>query len=68
MQIWQKNLIICWFGVFITSVGISQIVPVLPLYFDYLGVHNVAEIKQWSVLAFGISTFTMAIFHLGKSC
>lgn len=32
MENWKKNLYTCWFGVFIVSVGMSQMAPVLPLY------------------------------------
>ena len=32
MPIWKRNLAVCWFGIFVASVGMSQIAPVLPLY------------------------------------
>lgn len=32
MKIWKKNLFVCWFGVFVTEVGASQIAPIMPLY------------------------------------
>lgn len=62
MEIWKKNLIVCWFGVFATSSGLSQIAPVLPLYIEHLGVHNIADIEKWSGIAFGVTTLIMAIF------
>jgi DHA1 family multidrug resistance protein-like MFS transporter len=62
MEIWKRNLLVCWFGVFATSSGISEILPILPLYVEYLGIHNTAEIEQLSGLAFGITTLIMAIF------
>ncbi len=38
MTVWKKNLFVCWFGVFVTGVGMSQIAPVMPLYVKHLGV------------------------------
>ena len=38
MKMWKRNLIVCWFGMFVASVGMSQIAPVLPLYIKHLGV------------------------------
>ena len=38
MKIWKRNLIVCWFGMFVTMIGMSQIAPVLPLYIKHLGI------------------------------
>ena len=62
MEIWKRNLFVCWFGVFATSSGLSQIAPVLPLYIEHLGVSNTTEIEQWSGIAFGVTALIMAIF------
>jgi DHA1 family multidrug resistance protein-like MFS transporter len=62
MPIWKRNLFVCWFGMFITSVGMSQIAPVLPLYIKHLGINNVALIDQFSGFAFGITYIISAIF------
>jgi MFS family permease len=62
MEIWKKNLIVCWFGMLATSIGMSQIAPVLPLYIKQLGVHNTALIEQWSGIAFGVTFIVSAIF------
>lgn len=62
MPMWKRNLIVCWFGMFATGVGMSQIAPVLPLYIDYLGVHDTALIEQFSGIAFGITFIVSAIF------
>jgi MFS family permease len=62
MENWKRNLLVCWFGVFVTSSGLSQIVPILPLYIASLGVNNTAALEQWSGIAFGITTLSMAIF------
>lgn len=62
MPIWKRNLIVCWFGMFVTGVGMSQIAPVLPLYIKHLGVVNAASIAQLSGIAFGITFIISAIF------
>lgn len=62
MPMWKRNLIVCWFGMFVTSVGMSQIAPVLPLYIEHLGVHSTALIVQFSGIAFGITFIISAIF------
>ena len=61
MELWKKNLLVCWFGCFATATGLSQIAPVLPLYIEHLGVHNIEEIEQWSGIAFGVTFIIMAI-------
>jgi DHA1 family multidrug resistance protein-like MFS transporter len=62
MPIWKKNLIVCWFGMFVTSIGMSQIAPVLPLYIKNLGVHHTTLIDQFSGVAFGVTFIISAVF------
>jgi DHA1 family multidrug resistance protein-like MFS transporter len=62
MPIWKRNLIVCWFGMFVSGVGMSMLAPVLPLYIEHLGVHNTASIAQFSGVAFGITFIISAIF------
>jgi MFS family permease len=62
MPIWKRNLIFCWFGMFMTGIGMSQIAPILPLYIKHLGVDNPSEIAQLSGIAFGITYVVSAIF------
>ena len=62
MPIWKKNLIVCWFGMFVTSVGMSQIAPVMPLFIKHLGVESAAMIAQFSGIAFGATFVVAAIF------
>jgi MFS family permease len=59
---WKRNLIFCWFGMFVTGIGMSQIAPVLPLYIQQLGVRDTALISQISGIAFGITFIISAIF------
>ncbi|MBA2937544.1 multidrug efflux MFS transporter [Paenibacillus sp. CGMCC 1.16610] len=62
MPIWKRNLIVCWFGMFVTGVGMSQIAPVLPLFIQHLGVSQSSLIAQYSGIAFGITFIVSAIF------
>ena len=62
MKMWKRNLIVCWFGMFVTSIGMSQIAPVLPLYIKHLGISNTALIEQFSGIAFGVTFIVSAIF------
>jgi len=62
MEIWKKNLWVCWFGVFIVSAGMSQMGPVLPLYIEHLGIHTSASVSRWSGIVFGINFISLAIF------
>ena len=62
MELWKRNLWVCWFGVFATSAGLSQLIPILPLFIEQLGVHNIAEIEEWSGIAYGVTFILMAVF------
>ncbi|ATW24284.1 multidrug efflux MFS transporter [Candidatus Formimonas warabiya] len=58
----KNNLIVCWFGTFVTSVGMSQIAPILPLYIKQLGINDTGSIAQWSGIAFGATFIISALF------
>lgn len=62
MENWKRNLFICWLGSFATSSALSQVAPILPLFIQKLGIHNLADIESWSGIAFGSTTFVMAFF------
>ncbi|MGA2141486.1 MAG: multidrug efflux MFS transporter [Brevinematales bacterium] len=62
MELWKRNLIVCWFGIFIAAIGMSQIAPILPLYIKRLGINNAAAIAQFSGIAFGITFVLSAVF------
>lgn len=62
MPMWKKNLIVCWFGMFATGIGMSQLAPILPLYIKHLGVENSGLIEQLSGIAFGCTFIVSAIF------
>lgn len=62
MEGWKRNLLVCWGAVFVVSMGMSQMAPMLPLYIEHLGVTDAAEIAQWSGLVFGCNFISLAIF------
>jgi MFS transporter, DHA1 family, multidrug resistance protein len=62
MPVWKRNLWVCWFGMFMTGIGMSQITPILPLYIRQLGVTDVGSISRLAGLAFGITFIVSAIF------
>ncbi|MDD7794255.1 multidrug efflux MFS transporter [Clostridium sp. 'White wine YQ'] len=62
MELWKRNLMVCWFGMFVTGIGMSQIAPILPLYIKHLGVGNTNSITQLSGIAFGVTYVISAIF------
>jgi len=62
MEIWKRNLLVCWFGVLFVAIGMSQVAPVLPLYVEQLGVHDPAEVARWSGIALGVNYIAVAIF------
>lgn len=61
MEIWQKNLWVCCAAVFIVSLGMSQMAPILPLYIEHLGIHDTGEIEQWAGIIFGCNFVSLAI-------
>ena len=58
---WKRNLIVCVFGSFTTIVGMTLLLPFLPLYVEQLGVSDHAAIVQWSGIAYGATFFTAAL-------
>lgn len=59
MEIWKRNLYVCWVGAFLTSAALSQVAPILPLYIRELGMMNLEDVAVWSGFAFGATTLVM---------
>ena len=59
---WQRNLWVCVFGSFTTIVGMTILLPFLPLYVEELGASGHAAIVQWSGVAYGATFFSAALF------
>lgn len=49
---WKRNLIIVWICQFVAMIGMSAIVPFLPLFIRDLGVTSLEETAYWSGLVF----------------
>ncbi|MFN5669470.1 MAG: MFS transporter, partial [Bradyrhizobium sp.] len=58
---WRRNLIVCVFGSFTTIVGMTLLLPFLPLYVEQLGVSDHAAIVQWSGVAYGATFLSAAL-------
>ena len=55
METWKRTVYISLVCVFCTSFGVSQLGPILPLYFHDLGVNRPEGMSLWSGLATGIT-------------
>lgn len=53
METWQRTVYISLVCVFCTAFGVSQLAPILPLYFHDLGVQTPEAMSLWSGLATG---------------
>lgn len=52
MNNWKRNLLIVWICQLVTMIGMSAIVPFLPLFIRELGITNIEETATWSGLVF----------------
>lgn len=52
MQQWQKNLYALWAAQFLAMVGLTLVVPFMPLYIGTLGIHRLTDIERWSGVLF----------------
>ncbi|MGX7051916.1 MFS transporter [Leuconostoc palmae] len=60
-SLWQRNLFVLWFGVFMTGVALSEVMPFLSLYIGTLGRFNRNELSFYSGAVFAISFLVTAI-------
>lgn len=60
-EVWRRNLTTLWLTQFFAMVGLSAVVPFLPLFVRELGVHNQEEAVTWSGLVFA-APFFVTIF------
>jgi MFS family permease len=58
---WQRNLAVCMLGSFTTIIGMTVVLPFLPIYVAQLGAEGHAAIVQWSGLAFGATFLSAAL-------
>lgn len=59
--IWQQNVFVLWFGVFMTGVALSEVMPFLSLYIDTLGTFSKNQLSFYSSAVFAISFLVTAI-------
>lgn len=59
--LWQRNVFVLWFGVFMTGVALSEVMPFLALYIDTLGNFNKNQLSFYSGAVFAISFLVTAI-------
>ncbi|WP_121613591.1 MFS transporter [Mesobacillus foraminis] len=59
MEVWKRNLLVLWFGVFFTSASFSMVIPFLPIFLPQIGVEH--HIEMWSGLLFSAAFFAGAI-------
>jgi len=52
MELWKKNLYSLWIAQFTAAVGLSMVIPFLPLYLKELGVTDLDAVKIWSGVLF----------------
>lgn len=58
---WQRNLIVLWFGTFMTGIGSSLIAPFISLYISTLDHYSKTELNIWSGLVFSSTFIVLAI-------
>ena len=58
---WQRNLIVLWFGTFMTGIGSSLIATFISLYISTLGHYSKTELNIWSGLVFSSTFIVLAI-------
>src|SRR5579872_2521287 len=61
MAQWQRNLYTLWAAQFLAMVGLSLIVPFMPLYIGTLGVAPLEAVERWSGILFAAPFFAQAL-------
>lgn len=58
---WKRTLLILWIADFLGAMGMSLILPFLPLYIEQLGVHQTASVERWTGWIFS-GQFIVSVF------
>jgi DHA1 family multidrug resistance protein-like MFS transporter len=58
---WKRTLLILWIADFFGAMGMSLILPFLPLYIEQLGVHQIGEVERWTGWIFS-GQFIVSVF------
>ncbi len=59
--IWEKNLIVLWFSVFMAGMAFSEIMPFMSLYVDTLGHFSKTQLNFYSGLVFSVTYLVTAV-------
>jgi MFS family permease len=59
--IWRRNLLVCTICAFVCVMGLTLVLPFLPLYVEHLGIHTQAGVVRWSGVAFGATFITAGV-------
>ncbi|GMA70595.1 MFS transporter [Leuconostoc litchii] len=59
--LWKRNVTVLWFGVFMTGIALSEVMPFLSLYIDTLGNFSKQQLTFYSGIVFAASFLVMAI-------
>ncbi|WP_241146392.1 MFS transporter, partial [Leuconostoc mesenteroides] len=60
-SLWKRNVLVLWFGVFMTGIALSEVMPFLSLYIDTLGHFSKNQLTFYSGAIFSVSFLVMAI-------
>ncbi len=63
MPAWKKNLYVIWIAQFVSSAGLSMVMPFLPFYIRELGVTGSDEVKVWSGIIFAAPFFVSSLMQ-----
>lgn len=58
---WERNLRLLWAGQFLTTAGLTVVVPLLPFYLEELGMAEQAANRFWSGLALAAPAVTLML-------
>ena len=61
MEAWKRTVYISFLCTFCTSFGVSQLSPILPLYFHEMGVESAEELARWAGLATGVTYLVVCL-------
>lgn len=60
---WKRTLLILWVADFFGAMGMSLILPFLPLYIEQLGVHSTEAVERWTGWIFASQFIVSVIFQ-----
>ena len=61
MELWKRSVYVLVVCTFCMSFGISQLSPILPLYFHQMGVNSPEALSLWSGLATGVTYLVVCL-------